>query len=69
MALRLETRMHLLPQDEARRRRVLGQYGGVAGGGWLAGILWLLYGAPVMALVLLVPCTVLLIFVARAYHA
>jgi len=63
------SRMNILPRDEPRRRRVLGQYLGVAGGGWLAGILWLLYGAPLMAIVLLLPCTVLLIFIARAYRA
>jgi hypothetical protein len=61
--------MSVLPRDEARRRRVLGQYLGVAGGGWLAGILWLLYGAPWMAMVLLVPCTVLLLLIARAFRA
>lgn len=61
--------MHLLPRDETRRRHVLGQYAGVAGGGWVAGILWFLYGSPVMAGVLLVPCTVLLVFIVRAHRA
>lgn len=61
--------MNILLRDEARRRRVLGQYLGVAGGGWLAGILWLLYGAPLMAIVLLVLCIVLLFRITRAYRA
>jgi hypothetical protein len=61
--------MNILPRDEAERRRVLGQCLGVAGGGWLGGILWLFYGAPVMAILLLVPCTVLLFLIARAYRA
>ena len=65
---RSEIVLQLLPRDEARRRLVLGQYAGVAGGGWVAGILWLFYGYPALAVVLLLPCTVLLVFIARAYR-
>jgi hypothetical protein len=64
----MEIPVNVLPRDEARRRRVLGQYLGVAGGGWLPGIVWLFYGAPSLAVVLLLPCTVLFL-IARAYRA
>ena len=61
--------MNVLPDDPSRRRTVLWQYVGVAGGGWLGGLLFLVQGSPLAAAVLLVPCTALLLILGRALRA
>lgn len=61
--------MKVLPIERDRRHRVLLQYLGVAGGGWLAGMLWLVEGETWIGAVLLLPCTVLLFLIVRGLRS
>ena len=61
--------VEVVPTERDRRHRALLQYLGVVGGGWLAGLLWLVGGETWIGAVLLVPCTVMLFLIVRGLRS